>query len=167
VISEFHGAYKTAKGVSHAGAEENQGAGVGLRVLGKDALMKGQYAGAGIKTKKEAMSGEQMQKLAEIRQSTVEQDQVLDEISTGVDELKDLAEKMHDEFQLQDKMIGDLDAKTDTTQTKIDGVNARMKDVLSKLNDKSTNACIYLICCVMILGLAVVGYNIAKKNGQV
>lgn len=167
VISEFHAAFKSAKGVSHVGAEENQGAGVGLRVIGKDALMKGQYAGAGIKTKKEAMTGEQMQKLAQIQESTREQDLVLDEISKGVDELKDLAEKMQDEFQLQDKMISDLDAKAEKTQTKIDSVNERMKDVLTKLNDKSTNACIYLICCVMILGLGVVGYNIAKKNGQV
>jgi uncharacterized coiled-coil DUF342 family protein len=80
---------------------------------------------------------------------------------------KDLAEKMHDEFVLQDKMLTDLDSKADKTQTKIDGVNDRMKDALTKLNDKSTNMCIYLICCVLLLGLGVVFYNIAKKNGKI
>ena len=167
VMGEFHAAFKAAKGMSHIGAEENQGAGVGMRVIGKDALMKGQFAGAGIKTKKEEMSQAQMQVLAEIESNTKEQDLVLDEIGKGVDELKDLAEKMHDEFVLQDKMLSDLESKADKTQTKIDGVNDRMKDAVAKLNDKSTNMCIYLICCVMLLGLGVVAYNIAKKNGQV
>jgi hypothetical protein len=167
VVAEFHAAFKAAKGVSHIGAEENQGAGVGMRVVGKDALMKGQYTGAGIKTKKEELTGEQQQKLAAIQASTGAQDEVLDEIGKGVDELKDLAEKMHDELQLQDKMITDLDAKADSTQTKLDSVNDRMKDAITKLNDKSTNMCIYLICCVMLLGLGVVAYNVAKKNGQV
>lgn len=167
VVTEFHAAFKAARGVSHAAAEENEGAGVGMRVIGKNALMKGQYAGAGIKTKKEQMSGEQLQKLEEINANTREQDAVLDEIGKGVDELKDLAEKMHDEFVLQDKMLTDLDSKADKTQTKIDGVNDRMKDALTKLNDKSTNMCIYLICCVLLLGLGVVFYNIAKKNGKI
>ena len=167
VMGEFHAAFKAAKGMSHVGAEENQGAGVGMRVISKDALMKGQFAGAGIKTKKEEMSQAQMQVLAEIEQNTREQDLVLEEIGKGVDELKDLAEKMHDEFVIQDKMLSDLESKADKTQTKIDGVNDRMKDAITKLNDKSTNMCIYLICCVMLLGLGVVAYNVAKKNGQV
>ena len=96
VISEFHTAFKAAKGFGHGGAEENLGGGVGMRVISTDALMKGSYGGAGIKTRKEALSGEQMQKLEEINTHTREQDMVLDEISRGMDELKDLAEKMHD-----------------------------------------------------------------------
>ena len=34
-----------------------------------------------------------------------------------------VAEKMNDELVLQDKMLSDLDSKTDKTQTKLDAVN--------------------------------------------
>ena len=38
-------------------------------------------------------------------------------------------------------MLNDLDSKADKTQTKLDAVNDRMKDALSKINDKSSNFC--------------------------
>jgi len=104
VIGEFHSKFKAAKGFSSASAAENLGGGVGMKVLTKEQLTKGQFGGAGIKTKKEEMTGEQMQKLEQINRVTQEQDGILDEISKGVDELKDLAEKMQDELTLQDKV---------------------------------------------------------------
>ena len=51
-------------------------------------------------------------------------------------------------------MLNDLDSKADKTQTKLDAVNDRMKDALTKINDKSSNFCVYIICIVMLLGLA-------------
>jgi SYP7 family syntaxin len=142
VIGEFQTKFKMAKGFSSAGAAENLGGGAGMRVLTREQVMKGQFAGAGIKTKQEAMTGEQQQKMAQLQAVSQEQDGVLDEISKGVDELKDLAEKMQDELVLQDKMLSDLDGKTDKTQTKLDAVNDRMKDALAKINDKSSNFCV-------------------------
>lgn len=162
VIGEFQTKFKMAKGFSSAGAAENLGGGAGMRVLSREQVMKGQFAGAGIKTKQEAASaaraprarrarasmrrarvrwaggracacaanplgsdgsrsplshsafpllptppslpspasaraqltGEQQQKMAQLQAVSQEQDGVLDEISKGVDELKDLAEKM-------------------------------------------------------------------------
>jgi len=164
VVQEFQSKFKMAKGFTHSGAAENLGGGVGMRVLGKDQLIKGEFAGAGIKTKREEMSGEQIQKLEQINKVSQEQDSILDEMSKGLDELKDLAEKMNDELVLQDKMVQDLDKKTDRTQDKMDKVNDRMKDALAKINDKSSNFCVYIICLVLILGLASVGYNMAMKN---
>lgn len=164
VVLEFQSAYKAAKGFSHAGAEENLGAGVGMRALTTDALMKGQFDGAGIKTRKQEMTGDQLQKLEAVRAQNREQDAVLDEISKGLDELQDLAEKMGDELQLQDKMLGDLDSKADKTQGKVDAVNDRMKDVLAKVNDKSSNACVYLICVIILLAMASVVYNMATTK---
>lgn len=61
-------------------------------------------------------------------------------------------------------MLNDLDGKTDKTQTKLDSANDRMKDMMSKLNDKSSNACVYIICLVILLGIASVVYNMAMKN---
>lgn len=164
MIGEFQGKFKAAKGFSHAGADENLGGGVGMRTLTKEQVMKGEFAGAGIKTKKENLTGEQMQKLEQINAVSREQDQVLDEIGKGLDELKDLAEKMNDELVLQDKMLGDLDSKTDKTQNKMDAVNDRMKDALTKINDKSSNFCVYIICLVLMIGLASVAYNMAMKD---
>jgi hypothetical protein len=43
----------------------------------------------------------------------------------------------------------------------------RMKDALTKMNDKSTNMCMYLICIVIIMGIAYLGYDMAKKKGMV
>lgn len=96
VISEFQSAFKAAKGHSHAGAEENLGGGAGMRVLTSEQLMKGQFAGAGIKIKRQEMSGQDQMMMQEIQTQTQEQDQILDEISKGLDELKDVAEKMND-----------------------------------------------------------------------
>ena len=125
LVADFHAAYKAAKGASHAGAEENLAGGAGVHTMSVDTLMKGNYAGAGIKTRKEEMTGEQMQTLAEINEVVQQQDQVLDEISKGLDELKEISEKMHDEFQRQDKMLADLEGKTDKTQGVLDKVNDR------------------------------------------
>ena len=41
----------------------------------------------------------------------------------------------------------------------------RMKDALTKMNDRSTNMCMYLICIVLIMGLGYLGYDLAKKKG--
>jgi t-SNARE complex subunit (syntaxin) len=61
-------------------------------------------------------------------------------------------------------MLNDLDNKTEKTQTKMDKVNDRMKDALEKINDKSTNFCIYIICIVMLLGLATVVYKMVETS---
>lgn len=122
VVLEFQSAFKAAKGFSHRGAEENLGGGVGeshvravrvrralnahcpvplthyagMKTISTDALMKGQFDGAGIRSKKQEMTGEQLQKLEQVREQNKEQDMILDEISKGLDELQDLAEKMGD-----------------------------------------------------------------------
>jgi hypothetical protein len=126
VVGEFHHAYKLAKGHTHNSAEENLGGLAGHKVLGMEDLKRGSFAGAGIKTRKQELTGEQRQVLQEIQGVTKEQDQVLDEISGVMDELKNLAENMQDELQKQNKMLNDLEEKTDKVQTKLDGVNDRL-----------------------------------------
>lgn len=51
---------------------------------------------------------------------------------------------MLQELTMQEKQISDLDKKTDKTQGKLDKVNERAKDAVAKMNDKSTNCCMYL-----------------------
>lgn len=47
------------------------------------------------------------------------------------------------ELQLQERMLEDLDEKTDKTQEKMDKTNDRLKDAMAKVNDKGTNICLY------------------------
>jgi len=167
VVTEFQQAFKSAKGYTHSAAEENLGGLAGVKTHAMDDVKKGNFAGAGVKTKKEELSQEQRQMLQEIQGLSSEQDAVLEEISKGMDELKELAETMHDEFVKQDKLLSRLEEKTDKVQGTMDGLNIRMKDALAKMNDKSTNMCMYIICAIILLGIGYLGYDIAKKKGAV
>lgn len=164
VISEFHTVYKAAVGHSHRGAEENIDNGAGLKMMTSEQLRTGKFSGAGISRKREEMTGEQMMMLQEIQGVRKEQDAILDAIADGLDDLKEIGERMFDELQLQDKMLEDLDEKTDKAQGKLDRTNDRMADALKKLNDKSSKMCMYLICIVLLLGLASVAYKLATKK---
>ena len=96
IMHEFRDAFKQAKGFSHADSDDMTQGGTGINVMTREALEKGQFAGAGIRTKRQELSGEQLQKMQELNAQSTEQNGMLDEISKGLDELKDLAEKMQD-----------------------------------------------------------------------
>lgn len=164
IKSEYYKVYEEITDNKHAGDKSVEGGGVGMSVLSKEALIKGTFAGAGMKMEREALSGENMAQLEAIRSERAEQEGIIDEIGKTVDELKDLAERMGDELQLQEKMLEDLDAKTDKAQSKLDKVNESAKDVLSKLNDKSTNCCIYLICLAILGAMAVIVFRFVSTK---
>lgn len=144
IEQEYHKVYEASTGFKHRNDDAYKQGGVGMPVLSKEALMKGTFAGAGMKMEREALSGENMQQMELIRREVEQQDAILEEMSKGLDELRDIAEKIQDELQYQEKMLADLENKTDKTQAKMDAVNERSKEALAKLNDKSTNICIYL-----------------------
>ena len=144
IEQEYHKVYENSTGFKHRHDKSYEQAGAGMPVLSKEALMKGTFAGAGMKMEREALSGENMQQMELIRREVEQQDAILDEMSKGLDELRDIAEKIQDELQYQEKMLADLENKTDKTQAKMDAVNERSKEALAKLNDKSSNICIYL-----------------------
>jgi hypothetical protein len=39
-----------------------------------------------------------------------------------------------------------------------------MKEALKLVNEKSTNMCIYIICLVLLIGMAGVAYKISQKR---
>jgi len=88
--------YEEVTGSKHAGAKEMEQGGAGMSVLTKEALVKGTFAGAGVKSEREALTGENMQQLELIRREVAGQDAILDEMSTKLDELKDVAERIGD-----------------------------------------------------------------------
>jgi hypothetical protein len=144
--SEMYRVHEEVTGAKHPGAGEGADADgpPGLQVLTKDNLMKGAFPGAGIKMEREALSGEQYQQLQLISVERTAQDAILDEMSATLDEVKESLDTIGDELQAQEKAIADLERKTDKTQAKMDGVNSRASDAVKKMNDKSTNCCIYL-----------------------
>jgi len=164
LLGEYQAMFKRIKGFSHETSDEATQAGAGLKVLVKEELMKGTFAGAGIKTQREALTGEHMQKLDLIRRENIEQDAILDEMAKELDELKDIALRIQDELQLQEKMIADLDKKTDQSQGFMDKVNARLDRAADTMNDRATNFCLYGICFIVLLGVAAVIYNMLIKK---
>ena len=83
-------------GAKHAGDKSMEQGGAGMSVLTKEALISGTFAGAGMKMDREALSGENQQQLEQIRMEVQDQDNILDEISKGLDDLKDAADKIGD-----------------------------------------------------------------------
>jgi len=165
VKDEYYKVFEEITGTKHAGDKSMEQGGLGMSTLTKETLMSGSFAGAGMKMDREALSGENQQQLEQIRSEVHDQDAILDEISAGLDDLKEAADKIGDELQHQEKMLDDLERKTDKTQLKMDNVNEKSKEALAKLNDKSTNCCIYLICLAILGALAVITYKfvITKK----
>lgn len=168
IKKEFYNVHEEVTGVQHAGDERGNPGGVGMSVIDKESLMKGAFAGAGIKMDREELTGEHMQQMELIRNEVGEQDAILEEMGKGLDELKEIAERINDELQLQDKMLTDLEKKTDKAQGKLDKVNEKAGEALKMLNDKSTNCCIYLICLAILGALAVIVWKFVavKQSGR-
>lgn len=166
----YHATFKRAKGYEAPGVEASRGgaaaaAAIGINVLTREQLESGKFRGAGMRSAPEAaLTTEQQAQLQAVRAEHAAQDAVLDEIDAGLDALKEMAEKIGEELQLQNRMIEDVGVKTDKAQDKLDAVNDRAKDVIRKMNDKSSRICLYLICFAILGAIAVVLYNMIRKS---
>lgn len=164
VLADYRTLFKRIKGYSHAESDEMTQAAAGMPLMTKDMVMKGTFAGAGVKVGREELTGEHMQKMELIRTEVAAQDALLDEISRGLDDLTEAATKIGDELQLQDRMLRDLEEKTDKAQGKMDKTNERLKDAMAVVNAKSTNICLYGICVIILLAVGVIIYNMLMKK---
>jgi len=164
LLMEYQTLFKRVTGYAHRDAEEMSQAGAGMTRITAENFKKGAYTGAGVKTTREVLTAEHHQAMAQITAVRAVQDALLEEIEKGVDELKDAADKIHDELQLQSKMIDDLDKHTDRAQSKMDAVNTRLTDVMRIANDRSSNFCVYAICIVILLAVGVIIYNMLMKR---
>jgi SYP7 family syntaxin len=85
-------------------------------------------------------------------------------MSTGLDSLNELALQMNDELEIQNKMLIELDNKTDKSQGKLDRVNERVQDAIKILNsNRSSKICMYVICLILLLLICYGFYEIIKK----
>jgi len=86
-----------------------------------------------------------------------QQDEILSEISKGLDELKDIGLEMGKTMAVQAAMIDEIDTKMDTTISKLKTANGRLKDILEQSGGMS-RWCPMIICLCLLLGL--IGYAI-------
>lgn len=84
-----------------------------------------------------------------------EQDQLLDQIGDGLDELKEIAIDMNKALKFQNDMIPEIGSKVDHVNKKIDSANQRLEQIF-EMNGGMTRWCPMCVC--MILLLALVGY---------
>jgi t-SNARE complex subunit (syntaxin) len=116
--------------------------------------------GTGIKTKREDLTVENKESLQQISIQVEEQDVLLTEISEGCDVLLKIANEMNDELQIQDKILTDLNNKTEKIEGKLDKTNNRMKDTLKILNPSNTSKfCCYFILIILLIIVAVILYK--------
>eukprot|EP01138_Halocafeteria_seosinensis_P014145 gb/GECG01014443.1/.p1 GENE.gb/GECG01014443.1/~~gb/GECG01014443.1/.p1 ORF type:complete len:296 (+),score=65.72 gb/GECG01014443.1/:1-888(+) len=110
----------------------------------------------------EEMSQEQEMKLQGIQREQQEQDDLLDQISESLDQLKETTLDINDELDKQAVMLDEAEQKVDSAQDKMDKVNDRMNEALKIANSKSTQFCVYIICAVVLLGVLGVLFSLIQ-----
>ncbi|VBB19046.1 sorbitol dehydrogenase-2-like [Yasminevirus sp. GU-2018] len=90
-------------------------------------------------------------------------DQKLDDIETGVRDLKQIAVGMSGELAKQDEIISHIDTKVDTSNAKLKTLNASLKDKLNKIYG-ADKFCLSFILIVILLGLLAWLYDNLKDK---
>jgi len=86
----------------------------------------------------------------------------LDQIESGILDLKDIAEAQGEEITRQNIMIENLGKKTDDVQDHVANLNSRMKDTLKAVRS-ADKLCVDIMCIVLAIGIVSVGYNVMKN----
>ncbi len=86
----------------------------------------------------------------------------LDIIGDGLSALKEMALTMGEELDVQDQMIKEVGLNVDKAAQDLERLNKNVKETLKE--QASQNMCIYLICCIVMLGVVMVAYNMIKKS---
>jgi hypothetical protein len=98
------------------------------------------------------MSQQEQEFQNQVDKNTAEQDQILDLISAGLDELKELSLDMNKNLKLQSAMLEEVDEKMDKTIAQFKSANARLQDILEQTGGVS-RWCPMIMCLVILLAL--------------
>ena len=91
----------------------------------------------------------------QVQQNVDTQNLILDQISKGLDELKDLANEANKQLTVQGAMLDQVDQQMDATILQFKAANKRLKNILEESGGMS-RWCPMIICCVFLLAL--IGY---------
>lgn len=91
----------------------------------------------------------------QVQQNMDEQNKILDEISKGLDDLKDLANEANKQLTVQGAMLEQVDQQMEATIGKFKAANKRLKDILESSGGME-RWCPMIICVIILLAL--IGY---------
>ena len=89
------------------------------------------------------------------------QDKILEEISRGLDDLRELATEANKQLTVQGAMLQQVDEQMDSTINQFKVANKRLKDILEASGGMS-RWCPMLICAIFLLALVGYIFGIAK-----
>jgi hypothetical protein len=88
-------------------------------------------------------------------------DQDLDLIAEGIDFLKEAALAIGEELDVQSEMMKEVGGNVDKAQQDLERLNKNVGETLKE--QANQNMCVYLICCIVMLGIVMVAYNLVKS----
>jgi DNA repair exonuclease SbcCD ATPase subunit len=152
--------FTKAKGHSHGVDVGGAGAAAGAHEITLEQL-ESDDALPGTRVRQQEMTARDQAMLQQIHSANAAQDELLDDIMAGLQDLKVQAEGIRDELTEQNMALKEVEETVDATQERLDTLNERMQKALDMVNDKATNFCAYAVCCIILLGLLTVVYNMA------
>eukprot|EP00924_Labyrinthula_sp_SR-Ha-C_P013729 augustus_masked-scaffold_5-processed-gene-11.33-mRNA-1 protein AED:1.00 eAED:1.00 QI:0/-1/0/0/-1/1/1/0/300 len=103
------------------------------------------------------------QQLEQIKQRDLEFDKILEQIEFAVDRAGEIAKSIHNESNLQNKMLDQVDVKVGKVQDHIDSVNEKMKKTLvDSYGCGFERFCTNAICLIIFLALLGVVLDLAN-----
>jgi len=85
-------------------------------------------------------------------QEIAEQNEMLDEIATGLDELLELGKNINTTLKLQDAMLNDAEVKMNKQIATLQSSNSRLKEILEETGGL-TRWIPMAMCCILLLAL--------------
>lgn len=105
------------------------------------------------------MTDIQRQTLQQIRERDAQFDSQLDDVSKGLDTLKEIASAQNEEVQRQNIMLDGLAQNIDKVHEKVQNVNASLKEKLDEIGG-ADKMCMNIMCLVLMLGIMGVIYKL-------
>jgi hypothetical protein len=153
-----------APGELGSGALGGGGGGGGAAGSGGGRKKGGGGGGWGGAPQREQLTEEHRQKMSLIERERGKQEDRLMEIESRVVEMKEIALSIQDELRYQQDLLDDVDKEIEKSQAKLDKANKSLDKARKIANDRTTQTCTYIICLIILLGLATLLFNIVKKS---
>lgn len=111
---------------------------------------------------REVITEQQQRSMERIQEKDKQIDKALDEVSRGVDVLKELAIQAGQEARAQTALLDNLEGQVENVGDKIMSVNEKMKVSLEAVR-ASDKLCMDIVCIMIMLGLIYVLYKVSSS----
>jgi hypothetical protein len=111
---------------------------------------------------RESMTDQHVIMLKDIENETAEQDVILEQIDSAVENLKHIALNIKDTIESQNVVLDDANERIENTNATLENTNDRMSKATKYINSKSGKICSYIICIIILVVLASILSNLIK-----